>query len=158
MQKEQIQEFTRRISRCNRTELTVVTYDILFAYLKDAKAALKEERGDDYKQSIRMANRCILELQETLDFSYKLAAELYRVYVYCRELLATAMYKGRPEELKECESLLQKLYESFCEIAKTDTSTPLMQNTQAVYAGYTYGRSDVNENRADESSNRGFLA
>ena len=158
MQKEQIQEFTRRISQCNRTELTVVTYDILFAYLKDAKADLKDAHSENYKQNIRMAIKCIQQLQETLDFSYKLAAELYRIYVYCRELLAAALYKCRQEELDECESLLKKLYESFCEVARTDTSAPLMQNTQAVYAGYTYGRSDVNENHANESSNRGFLA
>ena len=101
MQKEQIQEFTRRISQCNRTELTVVTYDILFAYLKDAKADLKDAHSENYKQNIRMAIKCIQQLQETLDFSYKLAAELYRIYVYCRELLAAALYKCRQEELDD---------------------------------------------------------
>lgn len=158
MQKEQIQEFTRRISRCNRTGLTVVTYDILFAHLADAKDALEREQSEAYKQCIRRAQKCICELQETLDFSYGLAAELYRIYVYCKELLAAALYKYRPEEIELCESLLQKLYIGFCEAAKTDTSAPLMKNTEAIYAGYTYGKSDVNENYAADAPNRGFFA
>ena len=158
MQKEQIQEFTRKISESNRTELTVVTYEILFAYLKDAKTALKEQCQEEYKKSIHMANRCILELQETLDFSQNLAVSLYQIYVYCREQLAKALYKNSCAEIEECEKLLNRLYQSFVEVAKTDTSAPLMQNVQAIHAGYTYGKSDVNENYADKSANRGFLA
>lgn len=158
MQKEQIQEFTRRISCCNRAGLTVVTYEIFFAYLKDARMALEEKRDDEYKSCVRMAIRCIRRLQDTLDFSYNLAGKLYRIYGYCREKLSASLYKCRQEELDECENLLKKLYQSFCEVAKTDKSASLMQNAQAVHAGYTYGRNDVNENCANESSNRGFLA
>ena len=43
MQKEQIQEFTSKITLSNRTGLTVVTYEILFVYLNDAKKVLEEE-------------------------------------------------------------------------------------------------------------------
>lgn len=156
MQKEQIQEFTSKITLSNRTGLTVVTYEILFAYLADAKSALKEERFEDYKQVIRQAQKCISELMVTLDFSYELAAELYRVYAYGKELLAKAMYKRSEAEIDECESLMRMLHASFVEVAKTDDSAPLMRNTEQVYAGYTYGRSDVNSN-SDVSPSRGFF-
>ena len=156
MQKEQIQEFTSKIALSNRTGLTVVTYEILFAYLLDAKSALKEERFSDYKQALRQAQRCISELMVTLDFSYELANELYRIYAYGKELLAKAMYKRSEEEIAECESLLKMLHASFVEVAKTDRSAPLMQNTQQVYAGYTYGRNDVNSS-SDENPSRGFF-
>lgn len=158
MQKEQIQEFTRRITQSNKTGLVVVTYDILFAYLSDAKEALKAERWDTYKQSIRQTQKCVNELIDTLNFSYELAAELYRTYVYCREILAAALYKRSEAELTECETLLKLLYESFVKLAESDDSEPIMKNTEQVYAGYTYGRSDVNENSANGASNRGFLA
>lgn len=156
MQKEQIQEFTSKITLSNRTGLTVVTYEILFAYLADAKSALKEERFEDYKQVIRQAQKCISELMVTLDFSYELAAELYRVYAYGKELLAKAMYKRSEAEIDECESLMRMLHASFVEVAKTDDSAPLMRNTEQVYAGYTYGRSDVNSS-SDVNPSRGFF-
>lgn len=156
MQKEQIQEFTTKITLSNRTGLTVVTYEILFAYLADAKIALKEARFEEYKQAIRQAQKCISELMVTLNFSYELAAELYRIYSYGKELLAKALYKRSEAEITECETLLKMLYASFVEVAKTDDSAPLMQNTQQVYAGYTYGRNDVNSS-SDENPSRGFF-
>lgn len=157
MQKEQIQEFTTKITLSNRTGLTVVTYEILFVYLADAKSALKEERFEDYKQAIRQAQKCISELMVTLNFSYELAAELYRIYAYGKELLAKAMYKRSEGEIEECETLLKMLHESFVKVAETDDSAPLMQNTEQVYAGYTYGRNDVNVNSSDVNPSRGFF-
>lgn len=156
MQKEQIQEFTSKITLSNRTGLTVVTYEILFAYLADAKSALKEARYEDYKQAIRQAQKCISELMVTLNFSYELAVELYRVYAYAKELLAKALYKRSEAEIAECENLMKMLHESFVEVAKTDDSAPLMKNTEQVYAGYTYGRSDVNSS-SDANPSRGFF-
>jgi len=156
MQKEQIQEFTAKITLSNRTGLTVVTFEILFAYLEDAKNALKEERYADYKQAIRQAQKCISELMVTLNFSYDLAAELYRIYEYSKELLAKAMYKRSEAEITECENLMRMLHTSFAEVAKTDLSEPLMKNTEQVYAGYTYGRSDVNSS-SNVNPSRGFF-
>lgn len=157
MQKEQIQEFTRRITQSNRTGLVVVTYDIFFAYLADAKKAKDEMQWDVFKQSVRQAQKCVSELIDTLDFSYELAGELYRTYVYCREKLATALYKRSEDELVECENLMKLLYESFVKLAEADDSEPIMKNTEQVYVGYTYGRSDVNAGNPNDTSNRGFL-
>lgn len=157
MQKEQIQEFTAKITLSNRTGLTVVTYEILFAYLADARSALQEKNWVNYKQALRQAQRCIHELIVTLDFTYELAAELHRIYMYGKELLATALYKRKEAEISECETLFRMLYESFVKVAETDQSEPLMQNTQQVYAGYTYGRHDVNVSSADVNPSRGFF-
>ena len=158
MRKEQIQEFTRRITQSNKTGLTVVTYDIFFAYLSDAKSALEAKDRGNYKQSIRQAQKCINELTDTLNFEYDLAAQLHRTYVYCRELLATALYKRSITELEECEKLMRLLYEGFVKIAESDDSEPIMKNTEQVYAGYTYGRNDVNESSVNTAANRGFFA
>ena len=158
MQKEQIQEFTRKITQSNKSGLTVVTYEILFVYLTDAVNALKEKKWEDHKQSIRHAQRCINELINTLNFSYELSAELYRIYSYCRELLASAIYKRRETELLECEELMKMLYVGFVEAASADDSAPLMMNAEQVYAGYTYGKNDINESKLNMHSNRGFFA
>ena len=156
MQKETIQDFTRRIAVCNRSGLTIVTFDIFFASLSEAKEAWEKKEWETYKQSVRRAVRAVFELIDTLNFSYELAAQLYRVYVYCRELLSMAMVKRSAEELLEAERLMQKLYQAFTEAAKSDTSGPLMKNTEQVFAGYTYGRDDVVENCMELNESRGF--
>lgn len=157
LKKEQIQEFTRRITQSNKGGLVIVMYDILFVYISDAKEAYKKESWDDYKEAIRHAERTIEELISALNFSYGLAAELYRIYVFCRDSLAKAMYKRDIEEVLMVERLMKRLYEAFSETMKQDTSAPLMSNTQQVYAGYTYGRDDLVETCQNYDTSRGFL-
>ena len=127
MKKEQIMDFTRRISQSNRGGLVIVIYDIFFAYMEDTKEA------------------------------HELAGELYRIYVFCRETLAKAMYKRDLKEVELAENLMKKLYTAFAEVMKEDTSAPLMRNTQQIYAGYTYGKNDLVETYQDFDTSRGFL-
>lgn len=157
MEKEQVIDFTRRISQSNASGLVVVTYDIMFSNLEDAKAAHAKEEWESYKQALRQAQRAIQELIDSLNFSYDMAKELYPIYVYCRDKLAEAMYKRSLSELEDTARLMRKLYVSFEKVAENDTSAPIMKNTQQVYAGYTYGRDDVVENCQELNKSRGFL-
>lgn len=84
MEKEQILDFTRRISQSNRSGLTVINYEIIFAYLDDAKKAYREEKWKEFKVALRKAQNSIGELMQTLDFSYDISRNLYRIYVFCR--------------------------------------------------------------------------
>ena len=45
------QDFTRRITQSNRSELVVVLYDICFSYLDEAEKNLKEKDFDVYKEA-----------------------------------------------------------------------------------------------------------
>lgn len=157
MKKEQIGDFTRRISQCNRGGLVVVTYDIFFAYLDDAKEAYEAEAWDDYKDALRGGERAVSELISTLNFSYDLAKNLYSIYVFCRDSLARSMYKRDLTDVEQARRLMEKLYDGFVHAAGQDKSEPLMKNTQQVYAGYTYGRDDLVETCQDSDISRGFL-
>lgn len=156
MKKEQMQDFTRRISQCNRGEMIVIMYDIYFTHLADAKAAYEAQDWDEFKAALRRSERAVNELMASLNFSYDLAKELYSIYVFCRNTIAKAMYKRDIAEIELAERLMRKLYDAFCEVAKQDTSAPLMSNTQQVYAGYTYGRDDV-ETYQEFDTSRGFF-
>lgn len=156
MKKEQIQDFTRRISQCNRGELIIIMYDIYFAHVEDVKTAYRKEDWDAFKTALRKSEQAIGELMSALDFSYDLAKELYSIYIFCRNSLAKAMYKRDLAEVELAERLMRRLYEAFLEVAKQDTSAPLMSNTQQVYAGYTYGRDDVDTYQEFDTS-RGFF-
>ena len=117
MEKEQILDFTRRISQSNRSGLTVINYEIIFAYLDDAKKAYREEKWKEFKVALRKAQNSIGELMQTLDFSYDISRNLYRIYVFCKDSLAAAMYKRSLTEIENAEKMLRKLYQSFCKVA-----------------------------------------
>lgn len=149
-------DFTRRLSQCNASGMIVIIYDIFFAYLDDAKKGLEQNNRDDFKAGIRGAQNTLDELTGALDFKYEISTSLYSLYHYCKEILSKAMYEYKADRVLEAEKIMRKLYASFSEVAKQDTSEPIMSNTQQVYAGMTYGKYDLNENFAD-NNNRGFL-
>ena len=150
------QDFTRRLSQCNRGELIVIMYDIVFAYMDEAKKAHENKEYEAYKAAIKKAQTAIDSLIHGLDFKYAISKDLYKLYVYAKNCLAKAIYQNRLDGILEAEKNLKSLYASFCEAAKTDTSGPLMRNTQKVYAGMTYGRNTLNENCL-EDNHRGFF-
>lgn len=157
MKKEQITDFTRRISQSNRGGLVVIMYDIYFAYLADAREAYGKEEWDAFKEALRRSERMLNELMGALNFSYDLAKQLYSIYVFCRDCLAKSMYKRNLTDLEHAERLMRKLYDGFVAAAAQDASAPLMSNTQQVYAGYTYGRDDLVETCQDFDTSRGFF-
>ena len=156
MEKRLKQDFTRRLSQCNKGELIVIMYDIVFAYLEEAKEEHHKNNYEAYKTAIRKANASIEELINALDFSYDISKQLYTLYVYSKRALAKAIYQNKTDGIIEAENVLRRLYSSFKEAAKADTSGPLMRNTQKVYAGITYGKNDLNESYSNNTQ-RGFL-
>ena len=147
MKKEQIVDFTRRISQANRSGLVVVMYDIFFTYLDDARAAYDAADWDAYKEALRRAQRAIDDM----------AKNLYSIYVFCRDSIAKSLYKRDLADAEDACRLMKKLYDGFLHAAEQDHSEPLMKNTQQVYAGYTYGRDNLVETCQDSDSSRGFL-
>ena len=89
--------------------------------------------------------------------------ELFHAEVYLRAGqkdkagLLLADVKNRMEHLDHVVSIVSKLKEAYVELSKQDESAPVMQNSQTIYAGLTYGRGELTENMADQSSNRGYL-
>ena len=150
-------DFQRRLSQCNRGEMIVIMYDILFAYLEDAGQAHDREDYESYKEALKKSQNALDMLMGALDFSYEISKELYRLYLTGKKHLTRAIYENRIDGIQDAMQILKPLYESFVQVAKTDTSAPLMRNTQQVYAGMTYGKTSLNETYETER-NRGFLA
>ena len=48
------QDFTRRLSQCNKGEMIVILYDIVFAYLDEAKAANTQNNYEAYKIELEL--------------------------------------------------------------------------------------------------------
>ncbi len=134
----------------------LIKFEMLFVYFDDICAAFEKDDKEELTYSVRRADAVLKSFQETLDFSYDISARLFALYDFHRRQLAKVLMRHSLTELEQSRQLLQQLYESFQEASKQDASRPLMQNTQQVYAGYTYGKNDLNESY-DIGASRGFL-
>lgn len=151
------QDFTRRLSQCNQGGMIVIMYEIYFAYAKDAIDGCNSGDRELFKQGIRKSQESLDELINSLDMKYPIAKQLLPLYRYCKMQLAKALYENKTDKIEEANQLMKRLYASFVEAAKQDTSRQLMSNIQQVYAGITYGRTNLIENCISDTQ-RGFLA
>lgn len=152
------QQYTLNITQANRSQLVVILYEMLLIYVKDSEVAYEKEDRAEFRQNIKRARGCVNELMSTLDFQYGISSGLLQLYLYVNRELARADIRNNPEPLEGIKIVISGLHESFKIISVQDTSGPLMENTQSVYAGLTYSKNNLNESLADQRSNRGFLA
>lgn len=160
MKAESVKIFTRRITSANKSEIIVIIYDIIEENLALAKKALAEGDRETYRNEIKQAISFVKELLVSLDMNYEVSKYLASLYIYVSRCLNFALVSGKKEEIEAAEKVIRKLGDSFREVAKTDESKPVMENTQRVYAGITYGRGlDLDETLvAPAMESRGFRA
>mgnify|MGYP001056046381 CR=1 FL=1 len=157
MKKEDRQHFTLRITQANPTQLVVILYEMLLCYLEDAGEALKDEKEDSFQEAIRKSRGCVNELIESLDMRYEPAPKLMQLYLFCIRRLARSAVHHNAEPLSEIKRVIVPLCDAYGKIAQSNNAGPVMGNSQAVYAGLTYGRNTLTENMADQGANRGML-
>jgi flagellar protein FliS len=157
MKEETAKVFTTRITQANKSELVVILYDIIFTSLDEAREFWKEGSMESFERELSRAQKGLRELIATLDMQYDISKELMPLYLYANRQLIDALRKKKIEPLQEAERVLKPLAQSFREVAKQDASPALMQHTQQVYAGLTYGKGTLNETILSGQS-RGFKA
>lgn len=156
MTKEMKQDYTLRITQANKSELVVIIYEMLLDYLADAQTAHQNKDTKLFAESLRKAEGCIRELTASLHMEYAPAGHLLSLYVYANKLLAGARLHNSVEELLQLQKIMQKLHDAYEQISKEDPSAAVMENTQSVYAGLTYGKNQLMESLSNEGSSRGF--
>ncbi|MCM1135189.1 MAG: flagellar protein FliS [Clostridium sp.] len=156
MTKELKQQYTLKITQANKTQLTVILYEMLLTYLEDAVEAHERKNRAEFRDGVRKAQACLKELMMSLHFEYEPAMNLWQLYLYANKELALADIRNSTQELSHVKMVMAKLHDAYEKISAQDASGPVMANTQAVYAGLTYGKNSLTENLADEGSKRGF--
>ncbi|MBD5547672.1 MAG: flagellar protein FliS [Lachnospiraceae bacterium] len=156
MTRELKQQFTLRITQANKSQLVVILYEMLLAYIEEARDAREKGDRDGFRDGIRKARGCLNELMTSLHFEYEPAMNLLQLYLYANRELARADMRNSVEELEHVERIMKKLHETYEKISTQDSSGPVMSNTQTVYAGLTYGKNTLTESLADQGSERGF--
>lgn len=157
MTKECKQQFTLRITQANSTELIVILYEMMLCYLEESRQALDAGDKDSFRNAIRKSRGCLNELMSSLNMEYEPAPELLQLYMFCLRRLAYAEVRKNANALSEIESVIRPLHDAYEQIAPQNKQGPVMNNSQTVYAGLTYGRNTLTENMADQGTNRGML-
>lgn len=159
MENEKRKAYTARISQANRSELVVIIYELMLDSIEAAQNGFAEGDLELADKELKRAQGFLQEMRGSLDFKFEISANLASLYRYVNEKLAISIVRRKDVELDSCKRVLRGLMTGFEEVAKQDTSGPVMENTQQVYAGLTYGKGSLNEIAIDVSSgNRGFRA
>ena len=154
MTKECKQQFTLRITQANPTQLVVILYEMLLCYLEEGESA---QNKNELREAMRKARGCVNELMQSLHLEYEPAPSLMQLYLYCIRRLAVCEGKGDAKVLEDVKKVIQPLHDAYAQIEKLNDRGPVMNNSQAVYAGLTYGKNTLTENMADQGTNRGML-
>ena len=115
-----------------------------------------ENNKKEYVRSLQKIRNCIGELMDSLDLQYEMARNMYSLYVFfLKELVKAEKRENGFSYVNGFQPMIESLRNAYNTVALENKTGPLMQNTQTVYAGLTYGKKDVNVN-LEQLSNRGF--
>ncbi len=157
MKQELKKEFSARIIAANRSQLIVIMYEMMFAYMEDAKEHYEVNQWEEVKVDLDHVETVIRRLVSDLNHSYEISGQLYALYQFSLRQLALCKVKKNLEGMDNAKKVLDNLYVGMVGMAKQDDSGPLMRNSQKVVAGMTYGKHSMNE-VCLEDNRRGFYA
>lgn len=145
MNQEQRKEYTARVAQANRSELVVIIYELFLLAMDEAEKAFQKGELSEGVKEVKRAEGFLQELMGSLDHRYAIAEELMRLYRYVYEQLIFSAIRRKMVNGETVREVMSKLKEAFIEVAKQDYSGPVMENTQQIYAGLTYGKGSLNE-------------
>ncbi len=145
MTKEEMNVFTRRITQSSKSELVVITYDIIINYIESASKEYEDGSVEGFIFNLKKAKQFLNDLSSALDFSYKVSCDLMSIYMYIERCIIEGIVKKQPCELTTITDILNKLKVGFTIVSNEDTSGPVMKNGEQVFAGLTYGKGTLNE-------------
>ncbi|MEG0806252.1 MAG: flagellar protein FliS [Lachnospiraceae bacterium] len=157
MNHQKKQEFTKRITTANRSQLVLILYEMAETYLMEAREAGETQKWEDYKRSIRNGEAVIGRLMEDLNFEQEIAVEFYRLYRYCLEEAAKAKITRNIAYIEHIQMVLSKLTPGIMGMIQADHSEPLMKHIPQVIAGMTYQKGYLTETYQDPEQSRGYL-
>ncbi len=153
MTDERKQEYARKISQANKSQVVVIIYEVAMEYFDEAIAA---ETSEGFCEAVKKAKKCVEQLRDALDMNYPaISLPLSRLYNFVTLECDKATMKDDRTNIPACRKVMEGLHDSFVEVAKQDTSGPMMSNAEEVYAGLTYGRDGANST-VGASASRGF--
>lgn len=156
MTKEDINQYTLRISQANHSQYVVIVYDIILQLLEEMNIAKQNERMEEYQHDLQKIKVLLQELIQGMNMEDATGREVVSLYLYVHKILVQAAFHPEQADLAEVQQIMEKLKVGFEHLTKVDNDGPMMQNTEKVYAGLTYGKGCLNEVKMNSSESRGF--
>ena len=103
MNNDMIRTYSYRISQATRSQLVVITYDIITDYLNEA---LNDDASSGYKEKLHMAMRGIDQLITGLEMEYEISVQLYQLYNYMKRTLISAQVSGERDSVSRVITML----------------------------------------------------
>lgn len=146
MTSEEMNVYKMRITQAGVGELTVIMLEMEMQWIREAIEAYDNGDMDTYISNVEKAQATQVELMNGLNLDNEVSKDVYSVYVFFNKQLINSKIKRAPQELDRIVEMLEKYHESFLAIAGTDTEGPVMDQSEKVYAGLTYGSGGLVEN------------
>lgn len=145
MEQTRKEEYIHRVMQANRSELVVITYEIINCELKQAKVDYEKSNWVNYEKVLKNAQAFLNEMMGSLDYNYDISKKLLEIYIYINKVIIEARMQKKVDKLKDIISIIEGLQGAFEEVEKQDNSGPVLGQTQKLYAGLTYGKGVLNE-------------
>jgi len=157
MDEELKKALAARVAQANPSELVVILYDMIDISMEEAETLLESGNRDGFKRELSRAQKSLRELTVTLDMQYDISKQLMPLYLYANRCMIDSLRTFNTVLFADIRAVLKPLGDAFRTIAEQDFSPPVMQHTQQVYAGLTYGPGALNETLVSGAS-RGYKA
>lgn len=153
-----VKEFQQRIVSASQNDLLVINYEMLMAELDEAIEKFDLQDMAAYNTSMGRATKLLNELSQNLDFTYDISKDLMSLYIFVNKKFIEASTQNSVQPLHTAQDVLGTLLVGWKEANRTeDNDTPVIQNSQQLFAGLTYGKGSLNETVYQDQS-RGFRA
>ncbi|MDD6070278.1 MAG: flagellar protein FliS [Clostridiales bacterium] len=139
MTTEEMNGYKLRITQAGIAELTVIMLEMEMQWIQEAVSSYDAGNTEEFLDCVSKAQGTQVELMNVLNMENPVAVDMFSVFAYINKLLIQSKIKREPQELSRCREMLGKFHESFQKIADTDKAGPVMEQSEKVYAGLTYG-------------------
>mgnify|MGYP005756091807 FL=1 len=149
------EEYVAKIATASPLRLVIINFEILFDYLEKSKKNINDDKSFDF--NIFKARQFLSELRCSLDMQYEISSYLLTLYNYADRKIAKFLFSKNLKDLEDATNVLKNIMSGFEQIEEKD-KTPVMENTDTIYAGLTYGKDGRLQEFVDVKHNKGFKA
>lgn len=139
MTEEQMNVYKMRISQAGIAEMTTIMLEMEAQWIWDAVVAYDGNDKEEFVRCTGKAQAVQVELMNVMNMENPVAVDVYSVFAYINKQLIHSKIKQQPLEFERLAALLEQYHTSFVNLVKTDQGGPVMQQSEKVYAGLTYG-------------------
>lgn len=149
-------DYAVRISQSTPNELNIITFELCINHINDALSFINTN-DDEFSENLNYALSFLKEIMVSLDLKYPISAELLELYLYVNKLIIIGNINKDDKSLNDAIYILNGIKEGF-ESIDDISDVKVMQNTQKVFAGLTYGKDGSLSEYIDSSDSKGFKA